>query len=58
VSAVAVGVVLWALMFLLVPTKQLTVILGLVLGSIAARPAINRGLTSDGSRLWTNVSAP
>jgi hypothetical protein len=64
VSAVAVAVVLCALVVLLMRTRQLKVgsglvciILGLVLGSTSAGPAINRGLTSGGSWLWANVSA-
>jgi hypothetical protein len=64
VSVVAVAVLLSALVLLLVRTKQLKagsglvcVILGLVLGSTAAGPAVNQALSSGGSWVWANVSA-
>lgn len=63
-SVVAVAVVLFALVVLLVQTKQLKsgaalvcVLLGLVLGATAAGPVVNQGLTSVGSWIWAKVNA-
>ena len=63
-SVVAVAVLLFALVVLLVRTKQLKVgsglvcvVLGLVLGATSAGPAVNEGLTSGGSWVWAKVNA-
>ena len=63
-SVVAVAVVLFALVVLLVQTRQLKsgsalvcVLLGLVLGATAAGPVVNQGLTSGGSWVWAKVNA-
>lgn len=63
-SVVAAAVVLSGLVLLLVRTRQLKVgsglvciILGLVIGSTPAGPAVNQGLTSAGSWVWAKVSA-
>jgi hypothetical protein len=64
VSVVAVAVVLFALVVLLVQTRQLKsgsalicILLGLVLGATAAGPVVNQGLTSGGSWVWAKVNA-
>jgi len=64
VSVVAVAVVLFALVVLLVQTRQLKagsalvcVVLGLVLGATSAGPVVNQGLTSGGSWIWAKVNA-
>lgn len=63
-SVVAVAVVLFALVVLLVQTRQLKsgsalvcVVLGLVLGATSAGPVVNQGLTSGGSWIWAKVNA-
>jgi hypothetical protein len=64
VSVVAVAFILFALVVLLVQTKQLKsgsalvcVLLVLVLGATAAGPVVNHGLTSAGSWVWVTVNA-
>jgi hypothetical protein len=63
VSVDAVAVLLCVLVVVLMRTKQLKVVsgvvcilFGLVLGSTSAGPAIDQGLASGGSWLWANVS--
>ena len=63
-SVVAAAAVLAALVVLLVRTRQVKVasalvciVLGLVIGSTPAGPAVNQGLTSAGSWVWAKVSA-